>query len=172
MGLKKDAEYIASIFKPHIAAFESKDPNCVDFCTFDGASNVQKAGRVLSATYPRIVCTHGAEHVISLFFQDCFKTKVLNVFVKLSRKMYAVFGSGAMHAPYAIFQKYSKIYNNGKNIGLIRVAETRMAGQAISLQRLLRLKEPLQQTIESTEFIKLRVSLIFINDEKNMEICF
>jgi hypothetical protein len=139
--------------------FEKKNHNSVDYCTFDGAANVQKAGRVLSAIYPRIVCTHGAEHVISLFFQDIFSSKMLNVFVKFSQKMYAVFGSGAMHAPYAIFQKYSKIYNNGRNIGLIRVAQTRMAGQAISLQRLLRLKEPLQQTVESTEFIKLRVRI-------------
>ena len=71
--------------------------------------------------------------------------------------MYAVFGSGSQHAPYAIFQKYSKIYNNGINIGLIKASETRMGGFAISLQRLLRLKEPLQQAVESNEFIKLKV---------------
>ena len=115
--------------------FEEKDPNCVDFCTFDGAANVQKAGKVLAAYYPRIICTHGAEHVVSLCFQDCFlKSNILKIFVKLSRKMYAVFGSGAQHAPYAIFQKYSKIYNNGGiNVGLIKASETRMGGFAISL---------------------------------------
>jgi hypothetical protein len=47
----------------------------------DGAANVQKAGQILAAYYPRIVCTHGAEHVV----QDIFdKSKVLNIFVKLS----------------------------------------------------------------------------------------
>ena len=46
-GGKKDAEYIASIFRPHIDEFEKKNSNCVDYCTFDGAANVQKAGRVL-----------------------------------------------------------------------------------------------------------------------------
>ena len=66
-GLKKDAEYIANVFKPHIQGFETKNPNCVDYCTFDGAANVQKAGRVLSATYPRIICTHGAEQPCYLF---------------------------------------------------------------------------------------------------------
>ena len=155
-GGKKDAKYISSLFRPHIDDFENLNPNSVDYCTFDGAANVRKAGEALSAYYPRIVCTHGTEHVISLFFSDCFKSKVLEFFVNISRKLYAVFGSGAMHAPYAIFQKYSKVYNSGKNIGLIRAAETRMGGEAIALQRLLRLKEPLQQTVESTDFIKLK----------------
>ena len=35
-----------------------------------------------------------------------------------------------------------------------------MGGQAIALQRLLRLKEPLQQTVESNEFIKLKVKFL------------
>jgi hypothetical protein len=138
--------------------FEKISPNCVDYCTLDGAANVQKAGQILAAYYPRIVCTHGAEHVVSLFFQDIFdKSKVLNIFVKLSRKIYAVFGSGAQHAPYAIFQKYSKIYNNGTNVGFIKASQTRMGGEAISFQRLLRLKEPLQQAVESNEFLRLKV---------------
>ena len=158
IGGKKDARYIASLFRPHIDAFEETNPNCVDYCTFDGASNVKKAGEVLTALYPRIVCTHGAEHVVSLFFQDCFKSSVLNCFVKISRKTYGVFGSGSMHAPYAIFQKYSRTFNNGKNIGFLRAAQTRMGGEAIALQRLLRLKEPLQQTLDSTDFVKLKVS--------------
>ena len=68
-----------------------------------------------------------------------------------------------MRGPYAIFQKYSRIYNNGRNIGLMRASQTRMAGEAIALQRLLRLKEPLQQTVESTEFIKLKVSIVIRN---------
>jgi hypothetical protein len=68
-----------------------------------------------------------------------------------------------MHAPHAIFQSMSRMHNSGRNIGLVRAAETRMGGEAIALQRLLRLREPLQQTIESTEFLrlKLKVSKIF-----------
>ncbi len=172
VGGKKDARYIASLFRPHMDIFEEQNPNCVDYCTFDGAANVRKAGEVLAAHYPRIVCTHGAEHVISLFFQDCFRTQVLNVFVKLYRKTYAVFGSGAMHSPYALFQKYSKKHNNGRNIGLTRVAETRMGGQAIALQRLLRLKDPLQETLESPEFIKLKVMFNFQLQKLNVTLLF
>ena len=44
----------------------------MDLVFFDGASNVQNAGRILSARYPRITVGHGAEHVVSLFFSDVF----------------------------------------------------------------------------------------------------
>jgi hypothetical protein len=157
LGGKKDARYLASLFRPYIDEYEDQHPNCVDYCTFDGAANVQKSGEVLRAHYPRIVVTHGAEHVLSLFFQDCFSTKVLNVFDRINKKIYSVFGSGAMHGPYAIFQKYSKAHNSGRNIGLIRSAGTRMGGAAISLLRLNRVKEALTQTVNSPEFIQLKV---------------
>ena len=64
-----------------------------------------------------------------------------------------------MHAPYAMFQNYSKQHNSGKNIGLTKTSETRMGGEAIAMQRLLRLKEPLQQTIDSVEFLKLKLQV-------------
>ncbi len=170
-GGKKDAEYISDLFRKHIDEFEEQVPNSVDYCSFDGAASVQKAGEVLQAIYPRIVCTHGAEHVIALFFQDIFKNETLNFFVEISRKLYLVFGSGCMHAPYAIFQNYSKQHNSGKNIGLIRSAETRMGGEGIALQRLLRLKEPLQQTVDSVEFLKLKLKVSRIMN-KMLLFCF
>jgi len=66
-GGKKDSSYIASLFRPHIDKMESQNPNSIDMVYFDGASNVQKAGFVLEAKYPRIVVLHGAEHVVSPF---------------------------------------------------------------------------------------------------------
>lgn len=158
-GGKKDAKYISELFEKHISEFENLCPNSVDYCTFDGAASVQKAGKLLQILHPRIVCTHGAEHVLALFFQDIFKNETLNFFVQFSRRLYVIFGSGSMHAPYAIFQNYSKKNNSGKNIGLIRAAETRMGGEAIALQRLLRLKVPLQQTVDSIEFVKLKLKV-------------
>jgi hypothetical protein len=44
----------------------------VDLVLFDGASNVQKAGRILAIHHPRITVVHGAEHVTSLFFKDVY----------------------------------------------------------------------------------------------------
>ena len=34
--------------------------------SFDGASNVQKAGNIMVKHYDRAIVTHGAEHVVSL----------------------------------------------------------------------------------------------------------
>jgi hypothetical protein len=44
-----------------------------------------------------------------LVFQDCFKLPILSILSKMVRKTYLLFGSGAMHAPYAIFQKHSRM---------------------------------------------------------------
>jgi hypothetical protein len=46
---------------------------------FDGASNVQKAGRILQAKFPRSYTLHGGEHVVSLFFSDIAKINVIKV---------------------------------------------------------------------------------------------
>jgi hypothetical protein len=151
-GGKKDARHIASLFRPHIDKFESEFPNSVDYVTFDGAGSVQKAGDILAAHYPRIVVTHGAEHVVALYFDDMFKLPILSTFNKLQKRAYAVLGSGAMHAPHAIFMKFSKMQNGGRNIGLYRAAGNRMGGAAIGLMRFLRLKSSVINAVTSPEF--------------------
>lgn len=151
---RKDASYIADLFMPHISAMEERAPKSTDLVIFDGASNVQKAGRLLEAKYPHISVVHGAEHVISLFYHDVFKLPEFDVLKSLNRSIYQIFGSGAMHSPYALFSKQSRDHNCGKNIGLIRAADTRMAGHVISMLRTLRLKHPLQSTITSAAFLQ------------------
>jgi hypothetical protein len=44
----------------------------VDLVLFNGASNVQKAGKILAIHYPPITVVHCAEHVTSLFFKDVY----------------------------------------------------------------------------------------------------
>lgn len=161
-GGRKDARYIASLFRPHMDRIESTYPNSSDVIFFDGASNVQKAGQVLEVKYPRCYVLHGAEHVVSLFFQDIFSLPEFKALTSIIRRTYNVFGNGSMHSPYAIFQKYSKRMNGGNNIGLIRAAGTRMAGVAIAMQRFLRLKEALNKTVTSSEFTKLKVSMYIL----------
>jgi len=56
-----------------IEKFEKQHPNTVDLALFDGAANVQKAGKVLAAMFPQMSVLHGAEHAMSLFFNDLFK---------------------------------------------------------------------------------------------------
>ncbi len=80
-GGKKDAKYIAGLLKPIISQIEQTKAlnnqkadhrGVVDLVLFDGASNVQNAGKLVSIIYPRITVVHGAEHVVSLFFKDIF----------------------------------------------------------------------------------------------------
>ena len=55
-----------------------------DLFFFDGASNVQKAGQVLMAMFPRTFCFHGGEHVVSLFFTDIARIEPVKVCYILS----------------------------------------------------------------------------------------
>lgn len=103
---------------------------------------------------------HGAEHVISLFFNDVFKLPAFKTMNTIVKSAYRIFGSGAMHSPYAIFQKHSRRHNQGKNIGLMRSAETRMAGCCIAMQRFIRLRNALISTVTSAAFIQLKVAII------------
>jgi hypothetical protein len=66
-GRKKDAPYIAEFFGEHVQELDVSK-TCTDIFMFDGASNVQKAGRILQAKYPRSMTFHGGEHVSALFF--------------------------------------------------------------------------------------------------------
>jgi len=151
---RKDAAYISELFLPHITEMEEKVPKCTDLVIFDGASNVQKAGQLLAARFPHVSVIHGAEHVISLFYHDVFLLREFDLLKRMNRLIYKYFGSGSMHSPYAIFSKQSRDHNGGKSIGLIRAADTRMAGHVISMLRTLRLKDPLLSTISSASFIQ------------------
>jgi len=154
-GGKKDAIYIANCFLPFIEKFESEVKNTVDLALFDGASNVQKAGEILVAIFPRMSVVHGAEHVVSLLFNDIFKRKEMRVFIRICRLAYKVFGRGSMHSPYAIFDKYTRNHNEGRPIGLIRASDTRMGGHLIAMMWFLRLQPALRNTVTSVEFLDL-----------------
>ena len=64
--------YIAGLFLEHLKELDPKK-ELVDAVYFDGASNVQRAGNILSIHYKKITVLHGAEHVVSLFFSDVAK---------------------------------------------------------------------------------------------------
>jgi hypothetical protein len=66
-----------------------------------------------------------------------FNLPVFQLFNKVARRLYVVFGNGSMHAPYAIFQKYSKKHNEGVAIGLIQAAGTQMAATILVLLQLI-----------------------------------
>ena len=73
-GKTKDAASIAKILEAHITKIDASH-ECTDLVIIDGASNVQKVGRVINSKYPRITAIHGAEHVVALFFSGVAKTE-------------------------------------------------------------------------------------------------
>ncbi len=77
---KKDERYIGQLFKDKVAEFDPTS-TCTDDFFFDGASNVQKAGEILCATYPWAYFFHGGEHVLSLLFSDLANFQPIKVSV-------------------------------------------------------------------------------------------
>lgn len=195
-GKKKDGDYIAKLFVPHVEKLEiTLGGGVVDLAFFDGASNMQKAGEILEAKYPRMSVIQGAEHVISLFFKSIFavswlivvsclvshqhltfcrltfwKLPEFKVLMLFNRQLYKCFGSGAMHKPYALFQKQSRHHNNGRSVGFLRASDTRMGGHVIATMRALRLKIPLFATLGQEEFKKDR-GKVSTNGEFVLQLC-
>ena len=127
-----------------------------DLAAFDGASNVQLAGKILEVIFPRVTTIHGAEHVMSLFFDDVFKRDGLGILTRFSRDCRDKFGS-PRHNTLAMFQKHSARYNSGRELLFVKPCETRMGGEIISLLRLLRLRDPLVSTTCLKEFKDLKL---------------
>lgn len=79
-GGKKDAPYIANLFETMADTLDKDNAEGKLDCIFmDGASNVQKAGRILNERYPTSHTLHGIEHVFSLLFDDISKLKPVKV---------------------------------------------------------------------------------------------
>ena len=77
-GGKKDATYISEMFEAEVEKYDTTKLY-TDLFFFDGASNVQKAGEILTKKFPRAFCCHGGEHVLSLFFEDVGKLPAVKV---------------------------------------------------------------------------------------------
>ena len=104
-GGKKDATYVADIFAEKV---EEYDPNhqLTDLFYFDGAASVQKAGRVLVATYPRTFCYHGGEHVVALFFTSLSKIKPIRV-MYLDIICFIINSHVTYHLPNLLLKRFS-----------------------------------------------------------------
>jgi hypothetical protein len=72
---------------------------------------------------------------------------------------YNTFGSGASHGIYAQFIAQSTQLNNGRAIGLLRGAGTRMATFFYIMLRLIRLKDALKATVDTVKFRELLKSV-------------
>ncbi len=139
-GGKKDANYISKIIMPLIQLMESVEdinkktsPKNINLVFFDGAINVQNAGKFLRAFNPCVTVGHGAEHVASLFVSDVYtKVKDFQRLSAFAKKICNIFGL-VRHSPSAMFKKYSCQHNHGVYPGFIKPSKCRMAGEHIAI---------------------------------------
>ena len=131
---------------------------------FDGASNVKLLGRLLKVHYPKLTAMRGVEHTVSLFLNDFSKINIVNQIIYAHKMIYNIFGSGIYHKPNSIFKsKYQEFCN--RNISLLGLNETRMAGYCMGIHIDLRMQTFLQDTISSAEFIDIPTSNTFYKSD-------
>ena len=110
----------------------------------------------MSIKCPRVACIHEAKHDVSLVFDYALKLEDFDMLVILHNRLHDCFCI-AHHDPAAILKKHSKKDNNDVLLSFIKIADTRMGNNSISLIRLLRLRSPLVTIIHSNKFLKLNV---------------
>ena len=118
-------DFFPGASQKHVLTTLKKDTYCF---WFDGASNVQKSGEVLSVYYPRARVFHGSEHVLGLYFSYVAKLPPIwvrhffgchlsllttgvshltffsmQVLILKICRLYNVFGCGSSHGIYAIY---------------------------------------------------------------------
>ena len=175
-GNKKYGTFICNRFLNHMREIDP-GKKLSDIVMFDGASNVQLGGKKLKVHYPKLTVMRGVEHTVSLFFNDVSNIPIVNQMISSHKMIYNIFGSGIYHKPYSIFKsKYQEFQN--RNIGLFSGNETIMAGYFMGMNRDLRMRKFLQDTISYAEFIsiptntKFTKALKYIHDNKSWERCY
>ncbi len=77
-GRNKDAEFIMEYFSNKVDEFDPKG-SFIDCFISDRAANVQNAGSLLCAKYPRVMFFYGGDHMLSLYFSDLEKLQPIQV---------------------------------------------------------------------------------------------
>ena len=75
---------------------------------FDGAWNLQLAGRLLKVHYPKLAVIRGVGHTVLLFFDDVSNISIVNQMIYYHKMIYNIFGSGIYHNPRSIFKSKSQ----------------------------------------------------------------
>ena len=57
---------------------------------FDGASNIQLAGRILKVNYPKMTVMRGVKHTVSLFFNDVSKIPIIHQMIYSHKMIYDI----------------------------------------------------------------------------------
>ncbi|KAL7503401.1 hypothetical protein ACHAXN_001196, partial [Cyclotella atomus] len=152
-GKKKDAAFILRTMLPKM---EEIDPQkkYIDLITFDGAGNVQNAAKLLAIHFPRASIGPAVEHVVSLMFDKVMRLRPISELCHIAKWIRNIFGA-QRHAPRSHYIKISKVNNNGRPVDFIKPSACRMGGECIQLLRIYRIKETLDECINSKIFADL-----------------
>ena len=154
-GQDKTGEHICSKF---LLDMDIVDPGkkLFDCVMFDGGSNFQKAARLMKLRHPRLNVIHGCEHALDLCFKDIVKIPEIDRLVQMCRLVHNIFG-GRRHRPCSVSKSKTQEVLK-KELGLLQVAGTRMAGHFCAFVRALKLKTALRHAIEDNNFVKCILS--------------
>jgi hypothetical protein len=115
----------------------------------DGASENEVAAEIVVAKWAWIIASHCLSHRSNLFMQDVGKIGTVRALLRDSEDLinFCHVHTGV----YAQLMKECRAHL-GKELGLIKAADTRFAGKYIGLHRVRRLKAPLRALAASAEF--------------------
>ena len=135
-GVEKNAEYLASVLEKFI---EHVGPTNVVQVTADNAPVNPAAWNLVSMKYPHIFFQGCVVHALNLLLKDWGKEKWIDEYVNKAHAIVKFFKSRQM--PLAIFRKHETKYS------LLLPAKTRFASKFIMIDRLLKVKAALQQSV-------------------------
>ena len=139
-GETKDAQFIANVI---VAAIDKVGPELVVQVITNSAANCKAAWQIIKLKYPHIVCSPCAAHVLDLLMEDWGKLSIASVIPQIAEIIVFVNGHDGSHA---LLRKQSPTK------GLLRPAETRFGTNIIMAQRLLELKDDLQEMFVSRQY--------------------
>ena len=139
-GCEKNAQYICDMVSSQIADI---GPEKIVQVVMDSAASCVAAGKLVSKTYPAIVCSPCSAHCLDLLLEDIGKLSWVADIVKQGHDVVKFITNH--HASLAVFREHSQLE-------LAKPCETRFATNFTMLQRLQQCQSELQATVVSKKF--------------------
>ena len=141
-GKEKTAEYMASIMDKFI---DQVGPhNIVQVCT-DNASSMLKASQIVTQKYPHIYIQGCAAHAMDLLLEDWGKATWVKEAVRKAKYLVKFVRNRQM--PLAVFRKHEAKFN------LLLPGQTRFASNFIMVDRLLKVRAALEQSVVDPDWL-------------------
>jgi len=140
-GFTKDSKYIAETI---ISAVAKIGPNLIMQVITDNAANCKGAWDLITKTYTHITCSGCAAHTLDLLLEDWGKVAWIGSIVTDANTV-VKFITGHEGSR-------SLLRSHSPNKGLIKPGETRFGTNVIMIQRLVELKDELQEMVASRAY--------------------